>query len=78
MPNIDVAAAVREGFRHGKQAPWLPALDWEHLLTRPLAEVRETIGYQRQEHYFAVVNKLMSLEAPGYGSSPLSPLPLAA
>lgn len=31
---------LRSAYRRGKQSAWLPAADWETLLTRPLAEVR--------------------------------------
>lgn len=36
--------AVREGYRLGKQASWLPAADWEALLDKPLTEVRAILG----------------------------------
>jgi ubiquinone biosynthesis protein COQ4 len=32
--------AVREAWRHGRQARWFAGQDWEALLARPLAEVR--------------------------------------
>jgi ubiquinone biosynthesis protein COQ4 len=31
---------LRDAYRRGKQAAWLPAQDWEALLARPLQEVR--------------------------------------
>jgi ubiquinone biosynthesis protein COQ4 len=31
---------IREGFRRGRAAAWLPAQDWESLLALPLDEVR--------------------------------------
>jgi ubiquinone biosynthesis protein COQ4 len=36
----DLVALARE---RARRAPWLPALDWEALLPRPLGEVRETL-----------------------------------
>ena len=36
----DVFRAAWRAYRHGKQAAWLPAQDWEHLLTLPVAQVR--------------------------------------
>ena len=36
--------AVREAWRHGPQARWLGDQDWEALLARPLAEVRQMLG----------------------------------
>jgi ubiquinone biosynthesis protein COQ4 len=35
---------MSEGYRRGKRAAWLPAQDWEWLLTQPLAAVRERLG----------------------------------
>ena len=35
---------IVEGYRRGKRAAWLPAQDWEWLLTQPLAAVRERLG----------------------------------
>ena len=35
---------IEEGYRRGKRAAWLPAQDWEWLLTQPLAAVRERLG----------------------------------
>lgn len=43
-PGIGVWKAIREGYRHGKAASWLPAADWEALLELPLAEVRRQLG----------------------------------
>ena len=37
-------AMIREGYRRGKAAAWLPGQDWEALLSRPLAEVRQELG----------------------------------
>ena len=31
---------IREAFRRGRRAAWLPAVDWEALLARDLTEVR--------------------------------------
>ncbi len=35
---------VRNAYRRGRNAPWLPVQDWEGMLERPLAKVRETLG----------------------------------
>jgi ubiquinone biosynthesis protein COQ4 len=32
--------AIRDGYRRGRAAEWLPAVEWEQLLERPLGEVR--------------------------------------
>jgi len=34
---------IAEGYRRGQRAAWLPAEDWEWLLTQPLAAVRERL-----------------------------------
>lgn len=44
VPEAAVWSVVREGFRHGKQAAWLPATDWEAMLPKPLSEVRALLG----------------------------------
>lgn len=35
---------LREGYRRGARAAWLPAEPWEELLELPLAQVRERLG----------------------------------
>ncbi len=35
---------IREGWRRGRRAVWLPAQDWEALLELPLEEVHERLG----------------------------------
>lgn len=42
-PGLGIWKAVREGYRLGKQAEWMPIADWERLLTQPLNEVRRTL-----------------------------------
>ena len=37
---------IRQAYRRGKQAAWLPGADWEQLLSRPLDEVRRDLGLQ--------------------------------
>ncbi|HEY4028747.1 MAG TPA: Coq4 family protein [Caulobacteraceae bacterium] len=46
-------AAVIEGFRDGGRAAWLPGLDWEALLARPLAEVRRELNVMEPVRYQA-------------------------
>jgi ubiquinone biosynthesis protein COQ4 len=36
-------SALWHGYRAGRRAAWLPAADWEHLLTLPLDQVREAL-----------------------------------
>jgi len=35
---------LRDAYRRGRAAAWLPAADWEALLARPLTEVRRELG----------------------------------
>lgn len=46
VPGLGIWKAVREGYRHGKAASWLPMADWESLLDKPLEEVRRELGIQ--------------------------------
>ncbi|MEJ0019569.1 MAG: Coq4 family protein [Acetobacteraceae bacterium] len=39
-PGQQIAAAVLEGYRRGRDAVWLDDLDWERLLGEPLAAIR--------------------------------------
>lgn len=41
---VGVWRAVREGYRLGKTASWLPAADWEALLDKPVSDVRAILG----------------------------------
>lgn len=43
-PGVGVWRAIREGYRLGKAARWLPTADWETLIARPLEEVRARLG----------------------------------
>jgi ubiquinone biosynthesis protein COQ4 len=47
-------AVMREGYRRGRRAKWLPAADWEHLLTLPLERVREELGLGAPPQYAPV------------------------
>ncbi len=51
---------IRDGYRRAKNASWLPGADWETLLTRPLDEVRRTLGVVPVEAY----SELRSEAAP--------------
>jgi ubiquinone biosynthesis protein COQ4 len=45
---------LREAFRRGRRAAWLPGEDWEALLARPLEEVRARLGLGTPPRYTAV------------------------
>ena len=46
--------AIRDAYRRGKRAAWLPALEWEELLAKPLAQVREELGFGEPPVYEAM------------------------
>ncbi|MFM8355954.1 MAG: Coq4 family protein [Gammaproteobacteria bacterium] len=46
-----ILRALWAAFRTGQRAEWLPAADWEHLLTRPLSEVRSRLCITPPELY---------------------------
>lgn len=54
VPNAGIWRVVREGYRHGKQAAWLPETDWEAMLAKPLSEVRSLLNIQEPAVYRAV------------------------
>jgi ubiquinone biosynthesis protein COQ4 len=43
--------ALWHGYRDGRRAAWLPAADWEHLLTLPLDQVRAALRVQAPVQY---------------------------
>ena len=45
---------LREGYRRGKRAAWLPGVEWELLLPQPLARVREQLAVGAPPVYEAV------------------------
>ena len=42
---------IRQGYRRGKAAAWLPAQDWEALLARPIDEVRRELNLGELPQY---------------------------
>jgi ubiquinone biosynthesis protein COQ4 len=53
-PAIPARKAVFQAWRNGRAARWLPALDYEALFDRPLAEVRQSLGIRPPTVYDAV------------------------
>jgi ubiquinone biosynthesis protein COQ4 len=45
---------LREGYRRGKRAAWMPGVEWEALLAQPLARVREQLNVGAPPVYEAV------------------------
>ena len=62
-PSVRAWAVVREGFRLGKRARWLPAAHWEHLLTRPLDEVRAQFNVGKPSVYRDAVKELHKIQS---------------
>lgn len=42
-PHANARRMIRDGFRRGRRAAWLPTQDWAALLPRPLDEVRREL-----------------------------------
>jgi ubiquinone biosynthesis protein COQ4 len=47
-------AVIRDGFRRGRRARWLPGEDWEAHLSRPLGALREELGLGDPPSYEAM------------------------
>jgi ubiquinone biosynthesis protein COQ4 len=42
---------IRKGYRRGRRAAWLPAVEWEALLDQPLEQVRQQLGIDEIPDY---------------------------
>lgn len=51
LPEVKIWRVIREAYRNGKKAAWLPAADWETLLEKPLAQVRADLGIAAPDAY---------------------------
>lgn len=51
-----VAKAMWQGYRDGRRAAWLPAQEWEHLLARPIDEVRQQLRITKPERYQEILD----------------------
>jgi len=71
-PKSKVFSAVREGYRHGKQAAWFVAADWENLLTMPLDQVRKDLGFVEAEKYRWSLDWLTKAGAQEITGSPVA------
>ena len=60
QPEVD--AAIREGFAKGRRTEWLPAADWEYLLTRPISEVRRTLNITPPDAYNSMADQVREFE----------------
>lgn len=52
--NHPYVAAIREGYRRGRRAAWLPGQDWVALLPQPLEAVRAQLGLQPPTIYESI------------------------
>ena len=52
-------AVMLEGYRRGQRAAWLPAIEWESLLERPLGEVRSQLGLGSPAKYEPVTSSAL-------------------
>lgn len=51
-PDAQLArATILDGFRRGRKAAWLPAVDWESLLALPIEEVRSRLNLEAPRDY---------------------------
>lgn len=69
FPGSGIPKAVREGYRLGKQAKWLPAANWEQLLDRPLDEVRQTLNCLPPAIYRETLGHLNRVGSPEFAES---------
>ena len=54
LPREQVWAAVAQGWRNGRGAAWLPALDYEALMLEPLEAARARLNIPRPDKYLAI------------------------
>lgn len=69
FPGSGIPKAVREGYRLGKQANWMPAADWEQLLDRPLDEVRQTLNCLPPAIYRETLGRLNEVGSPEFAET---------
>ena len=55
-----VGRAVREGWRRGRAASWLPGQDWQALLTLPLESVRSALNVEPIRAYEPLLRERMA------------------
>lgn len=55
LPGQPGRRAVFEGYRRGRAAKWLIGADWESLLSRPLAEIRDEFGIRPATYYPQII-----------------------
>jgi ubiquinone biosynthesis protein COQ4 len=58
-----VRRAIFEAYRRGRRAEWLVAADWEHLLDRPLVEIRARFGVTPATYYPQIIGAIRASRA---------------
>lgn len=59
-----INAQMRDAYRRGKQATWLPAVAWEELLDRPLDDVRAQLGVGAPPVYTPLQTSALRADLP--------------
>jgi ubiquinone biosynthesis protein COQ4 len=78
FPKVGIWSAVREGYRLGKRAAWLPAADWENLLARPLSEVRAHLKIGDNRVYRETLARVEAIDAAAAANGNTDKAKLAA
>lgn len=63
MRDVPVFKIVRQAYRNGKKAAWLPGVDWEAMLPLPLEEVRRQLNILPPTEYQKIEKCLKCKEA---------------
>jgi ubiquinone biosynthesis protein COQ4 len=74
-PDEPIMAAMWEGYRRGKKAAWLPAVDWAALLPKQLADVRADLGLSQAPGKYLAAPRATK---ESMTVSPIAPQALAA
>jgi ubiquinone biosynthesis protein COQ4 len=62
-PKAGIWRALREGYRLGRAAKWLPGADWERLLPLPLSQVRHELAIVTQNIYPGILARIREMDA---------------
>jgi len=62
-PGQPIRRTVFEGYRHGRQAKWLVAADWENMLAEPVEAIRARYGVVTPSYYPAVLAAIRASRA---------------
>lgn len=62
LPNLPIEACFKEAKQRGRRAVFLPAIDWESLLDKPMDFVRRELGIEAASIYDDTKAKLAAME----------------